>query len=199
MKRHAPATARNSGPIADRLADELPPSGTVLEIASGTGEHAIFLSHRFSALDWQPSDADPGALDSIREWREVTGPGNLLEPVTLDAASPEWPVPAANAILCFNMVHISPWDATKGLFAGAGRLLAKGAPLILYGPFLESGGPAAASNLAFDESLKSRDPRWGLRDVEALDRLAARSEMNRTARFEMPANNLLLVWRRGGR
>ena len=196
MKRHAPATARNSGPIAERLAEELPAKGVVLEVAAGTGEHAVFLSRRFPALSWLPSDADPGALDSIKAWREEGEASNLLAPVGLDAASPDWSIPHVDAILCVNMVHISPWKASEGLFAGAGRALEAGAPLILYGPFLEEQTLIAQSNFAFDESLKSRDPQWGLRDVAALDQLSAKHGLTRSARYEMPANNLLLVWRK---
>lgn len=196
MKRHAPATARNSVPIADVLAAELPGEGTVLEIASGTGEHAVFLAGRFPALDWQPTDPDPGALASIAAWRDEAGPANLLAPMALDASAPDWPVRRAGAVLCINMIHISPWAASEGLFAGAARVLPQGAPLILYGPFLEAEVTTAPSNLAFDESLRARDPRWGVRDIAAMDALGAAHGLARTARFTMPANNLILVYRR---
>ena len=197
MKRHAPATERNRAPIAEVLARELPSAGLVLEVASGTGEHAAFLAGRFPRLDWLPSDADPSAIASIAAWREETPAANLREPVLLDASSDGWPLGHADAILCVNMVHISPWEATEGLFAGAARVLTAGAPLILYGPYLEDGVETAASNLEFDRSLKARDPRWGLREVARLDTLGRAYGLARTARYPMPANNLTLVYRRG--
>jgi len=196
LKRHAPATARNSEPLADVLAGELPNEGLVLEIASGTGEHAVFMARRFPALDWQPSDCATDALHSVDAWAQEAGLANLRPAIALDAAAGEWPVEQADAILCVNMVHISPWQATVGLFEGAGRVLASGAPLILYGPFLEADVDPAPSNLAFDESLKTRDPAWGLRNVADLDALAEARNLNRTAHHEMPANNLVLVYRK---
>ena len=196
MKRHAPATARNSQPLAEVLARELPASGTVLEIASGSGEHAVFMARRFPALDWQPSDRDAEALASVDAWAAETRLANLRPAIALDAAAPDWPNVSADALLCVNMVHISPWDAVVGLFAGAGRVLGSGAPLVLYGPFVEPDVETAASNHAFDQSLRQRDPAWGLRSTADLDRLAAGHGMTRTARCAMPANNLVLVYRR---
>ncbi len=197
-KQHAPATLRNREPIAQVLARELPTSGTVLEIAAGTGEHAVFFADAFPALEWQPSDPSPEALASIAAYRAEYPGGNLAAPVLLDAAAPaSWPVAAADAIVCINMVHISPWKATLGLFAGADKILSStGAPLILYGPYLEQGVETAASNLEFDASLKARDPRWGLRQAEELDRLASQHGMTRSARHALPANNIMLIYRR---
>ena len=195
MKRHAPATARNAEPLANVLASELPEKGLVLEIASGTGEHAVFLARRFPQLRWQPSDRDEGALDSIRAWASEAALENIADPILLDTASIEWPIEHADALLCVNMVHISPWEATEGLFAGAAEVLGRGAPLILYGPFIEDGVETAASNLAFDRSLKDRDSRGGLRRLDDLDRLAAKHRFVRTERHAMPANNLVLVYR----
>lgn len=196
-KRHAPATQRNRVPIADVLARELPPQGRVLEIASGTGEHAVFFAARFPALGWQPSDPDPAALASIAAYRAEYPGDNLAAPVLLDAAAPaSWPVSEAAAILCINMVHISPWDASEGLFAGAAQILGgKNLPLILYGPFFEQEVEPAPSNRDFDASLKARDSRWGIRDAEKMDSLAARHALARTVRYAMPANNLMLVYR----
>lgn len=196
-KQHAPAALRNREAIAEVLARELPGSGTVLEIAAGTGEHAVFFAARFGALTWLPSDPSPEARASIAEYREEFTGTNLSAPVMLDAAAPDtWSVARADAILCINMVHISPWAATQGLFLGAARLLGtSGGPLILYGPFIEDGIATAASNLAFDESLKARDTRWGLRRAEDLDILAAAHGLARSARHAMPANNLSLVFR----
>ena len=147
MKRHAPATARNSQPLAEVLARELPASGTVLEIASGSGEHAVFMARRFPALDWQPSDRDAEALASVDAWAAETRLANLRPAIALDAAAPDWPNVSADALLCVNMVHISPWDAAVGLFAGAGRVLGSGAPLVLYGPFVEPDVETAASTM----------------------------------------------------
>lgn len=191
VKRKAPAAARNVGPIGDVLEHWLPDSGCILEIASGTGEHALAFARRFPHLDWQPSDPDPEAIASIVAWQEE-GPANLHPPVRLDVREPEWPVGGADAILCINMVHISPWAASLGLLDGAARLLAKGAPLILYGPWLEANVDAAPSNLAFDESLKARDPRWGLRFVEDFEAEAGSSGLILAGRREMPANNIML-------
>lgn len=196
-KQHAPATLRNRDPIAAVLARELPSHGMVLEIAAGTGEHAVSFAERFPALHWQPSDPSAEALASIAEYREEYPGSNLAAPLLLDAAAPDaWPVPKAAAIVCINMVHISPWEATLGLFAGAGRLLARsGGPLIIYGPYIEQGVETAPSNREFDASLKARDHRWGLREAAALDRLAAQQGMARSARHALPANNIMLVYR----
>lgn len=179
------------------LARELPQAGRVLEVAAGTGEHAVFFAARFPALEWQPSDPDGDALASIAAYRAEYEGGNLAAPVLLDAAAPDnWPLSSAAAILCINMVHISPWEASIGLFAGAARILGRSAgPLILYGPYLEEGVETAASNLAFDQSLKERNPVWGLQHLGAVDGLAAQHGFARTARYAMPANNLMLVYR----
>lgn len=195
-RRSAPHVARNAAPIADVLRDVLPARGLVLELASGTGEHSLHFAREFPKLLWQPSDAEPAALRSIEAWRADSGLFNLLPPISLDVRAAEWPVAAADAILAINVIHISPWAATEGLMRGAGRLLTAGASLYLYGPFLQAGVETAPSNEAFDESLRARDPEWGLR---ALDDVAAEAERNgfsleRVA--PMPANNLSLVFRK---
>lgn len=191
VRRRAPAAARNVEPIGDVLADWLPPNGSVLEIASGTGEHALAFARRFPNLTWQPSDPDPQALTSIEAWRDE-GPANLLPPLKLDVCEADWPVGRADAILCINMVHISPWEASLGLLEGAFRLLRAGGSLILYGPWLEAEVETAPSNLAFDQSLKSRDPRWGLRKVDDFAAEAARRGLALAGRRAMPANNIML-------
>ncbi|MDG2535511.1 DUF938 domain-containing protein [Sphingomonas sp. HITSZ_GF] len=193
MKRHAPATERNRDPIAAVLAEALPPAGRVLEIASGTGEHAAFFAERFPGLTWQPSDPDADALASIAAW--TAGMANVLPPLEIDAAGGAFP--AADAILCVNMVHISPWQATLGLMAGAGAVLASGAPLILYGPYRREGVETAPSNEAFELWLKEKDPRFGLRYVEAVSEVAAAHGLALARLVEMPANNLMLVYRKG--
>ena len=195
MKRHAPAAARNREPIAAVLAEELPQTGLALEVASGSGEHAVHFARTFPGLQWQPSDPDPAAGESIAAWREEAGPANLLPPLALDAASPDWPIARADAVLCINMIHISPVAATEGLLAGAARVLAPGAPLILYGPYLEAEVETAPSNLEFDAGLRARNPQWGLRSAEWLDALAGEVGFRRTRRVAMPANNLMLVYR----
>lgn len=194
-KRHAPATLRNRDAIAAVLSEELPPDGLVLEVASGTGEHAAYFAAKFPALEWQPSDPDPVALASIAAWSDEAGLANVRAPLMLDAAKGEWSITDADAILCVNMVHISPWAATLGLVAGAGRLLGKGEPMILYGPFIEDGVPTAPSNLDFDASLRARDPAWGLRNVREVSAAAAEQGLQLHRRVTMPANNLMLVYR----
>jgi SAM-dependent methyltransferase len=196
LRREAPAAARNREPIAAVLREVLPASGTILEVASGSGEHAVHFASLWPDLRWQPSDPDPDALASIRAWREEAALPNLREPLVLDASADAWPVEQADALLCVNMVHISPWRATEGLMRGAGRVLPPGAPLILYGPYRRAGVATAPSNEAFDASLKARDPEWGLRELEAVEAEAGRSGLRLERVFEMPANNVTAVFRR---
>ena len=194
-RRSAPAALRNREPIAAVLRDWLPPAGVVLELASGSGEHAVHFARAFPQLEWQPSDLDPDALASIAAWRSEASLANLCAPLVLDAAAPEWPIDRADAVLSLNMVHISPWSAAVGLIAGAARLLSPGSPLILYGPWLEEGVEPAPSNLAFDADLRRRDPAWGLRTVETFAAAAAHA-FSLDERRAMPANNLMLRFRR---
>ena len=194
-KQHAPATARNREPIREVLARELPPHGTVLEIASGTGEHAVAFAAAFRQLAWQPSDPSDAALASIAAWRAEAQLANLGAPIQLDAGAPAWPVDHADAIVCINMVHIAPWQATLGLFAGAARVLPPGGLLYLYGPYRLAGEPLAPSNAAFDRSLRARDPRWGVRELD--DLVAVARGLTLTAAIAMPANNHSLVFRSG--
>jgi SAM-dependent methyltransferase len=196
VKREAPAVARNREAIAAVLGDELPAKGVVLEVASGTGEHAVHFARAYPGLAWQPSDPDLEALESIAAWRAEEELASLREPVLLDATAKDWPIETADAVLCINMIHISPLPATEGLLSGAATLLAPGAPLIVYGPYLEAGVETAASNLEFDAWLKLRDPGFGLRSAEWLDERAAAHGFARTRRVAMPANNLTLVYRR---
>jgi len=195
-RRSAPAAVRNREPIADVLQEWLPARGLVLEIASGTGEHAAFFAERFPGLEWQPSDVHPDALESVAAWREVAGLPNFRAPLLIDAASADWPIDRADAMLSINMVHISPWPSALGLLDGAARLLAPGAPLILYGPWLKDDIETAPSNLAFDADLKRRDPAWGLRRVEDFVAAAKKRGIAIEATRSMPANNLMLLLRR---
>ncbi len=194
VRRHAPATLRNRAAIATMLGELLPASGRVLEVASGSGEHCAYFAEHSPKLEWHPSDPDPDALASIAAWCD--GLANVRPPVALDAAAATWPVGHADAILCINMVHISPWTATLGLMAGAGRLLPPGGPLILYGPYREAGVPTAPSNEEFDQSLRARDSQWGLRLLEDVIAAAAAQGLAFERRVAMPANNLIVAFRR---
>jgi SAM-dependent methyltransferase len=194
VRRHAPATLRNRAAIATMLGELLPASGRVLEVASGSGEHCAYFAEHFPRLEWHPSDPDPDALASIAAW--CVGLTNVRPPVALDAAAAMWPVAHADAILCINMVHISAWAATLGLMAGAGRLLPPGAPLILYGPYREAGVPTAPSNEEFDQSLRARDPAWGLRLLDEVVAAAEAQGLMFERRVAMPANNLIVAFRR---
>lgn len=196
VRRSAPAALRNREPIAEVLAEWLPASGLVLEIASGTGEHAVFFADRFPALQWQPSDVHPDALSSIEAWRRRAGHKNIRPPLAIDAASPDWPIDRADAVLSINMVHISPWRSALGLLDGAARLLSLGAPLILYGPWLKDDVPTEPSNLAFDADLRARNGEWGLRRVEDFAAAADQRGFRLTETRSMPANNLMLLLRR---
>jgi cyclopropane fatty-acyl-phospholipid synthase-like methyltransferase len=177
--RHtSPAALRNRGPILDVLRDILPPSGTVLEVASGSGEHAIHFARALPDLTWQPSDPSAQARASIEAWIAAERPGNMLAPLDLDAAAQAWPIRRADAVIAINMVHISPWAATLGLLRHANRLLPQGGPLLLYGPYLQADS-MTPSNAAFDADLRARNPQWGVRSVEEVERAAA------TAGFRM--------------
>ena len=195
-RRSAPAALRNREPIAEVLAEWLPERGLVLEIASGSGEPALFVAERFPALEWQPTDPDPGALESIAAWRDGALMPNLREPVRLDAGASGWPVERADAVLCINMAHISPWQASLGLLGGAARLRPDGGPLILYGPWLWDEVTTAPSNLEFDGDLKRRDPRWGLRRIEDFAVAARPMHIELEQVRAMPANNFMLLLRR---
>lgn len=193
----SPSTARNREPILQALKPHLPDRGLVLEIASGSGEHAVHNAAALPDLQWRPTDADDQALASIEAWRAWAGLPNLLPALRLDASDPAaWPVERADAVVSINMIHISPWSATQGLMAGARRLLTPGGLLFLYGPYLESDVETAPSNLAFDESLRRRDPAWGLRRLDAVTALATAEGLALAERVAMPANNLSLAFRK---
>lgn len=195
-RRFAPATQRNREPILNVLRPLLPETGLALEVASGTGEHVIHFARAFPFLRWQPSDPTPDARASIAAWVEANGLVNVLPPLDLDAASATWPITRADALLCINMIHISPWEATAGLMRGAGRLLSAGQPLYLYGPYRRAGQPLEPSNAEFDADLKRRDPRWGLRELDEVTALARTEGLALEAVTEMPANNLSVIFRK---
>ncbi|MBU4040501.1 MAG: DUF938 domain-containing protein [Alphaproteobacteria bacterium] len=193
----SPAVARNTGPILEVLKAHLPGRGRVLEIAAGSGEHAVAFAGALSGLDWTPSDPSAEARASIAAWAAAASLSNLRPPLALDVRDPAtWPEGPLQAVVCINMVHISPWAATEGLMALAGSRLAAGGLLVLYGPYREAEVPLAPSNAAFDESLKSRDPAWGLRDRDEVVAAAKAEGLALTRRIEMPANNLILLLRR---
>jgi Protein of unknown function (DUF938) len=196
MKREAPAVARNRDPILDVLRRHLPPKGLVLEFASGTGEHVVHFAAALPALAFQPSDPNDSARASIDDWVKTRGLANVRPALALDASARKWPVESVAAILCINMIHISPWAATVGLIEGAGDALPAGGVLYLYGPYRRAGATTAPSNEAFDADLKSRNAEWGLRQLEEIEVLAQRHGFAAPTVIEMPANNLSVVFRK---
>lgn len=196
--RHFPATARNRDAIAAVLKRCLPATGTVLEIGSGSGEHSIYFAGLFPGLRWQPSDPDPLNLESIAAWRDAAGKDNLCPPLAINASDVILPVSSADAIMCINVIHISPWDATKGLMRNAARLLPAGAPLYLYGPYRIAGAHTAPSNEVFDASLRSQNETWGVRDLEDVCAEARKNGLEFVERVEMPSNNQSVIFRQAG-
>lgn len=191
------SSTRNAGPIRELLGRILPRRGRVLEVAAGSGQHAATFAAAFPGLEWTPADPSAEARASIAAWTEASSLPNLQPPLALDATDPaSWPAGEFDAILCINMVHISPWAATEGLMRLAETRLTPGGLLYLYGPYRETGTPLAPSNADFDESLKARSPDWGLREVEAVTRLAEDAGLNFIERVEMPSNNLSLIYQR---
>lgn len=197
-RQYAPAAARNRDAIWSVLQHHLPDEGLVLEVASGSGEHAVHFARRAPAgLVFQPSDLEPAARASIDAWRSASGLANVRPALALDATAEAWPVTHADAVLSFNMIHIAPWEAAVGLVRGAARVLPPGGLLFLYGPFKREGRHTAPSNEAFDRDfLKARNPAWGVRDLEAVAALAAQAGFGAPMLEEMPANNLSVLFRR---
>ncbi|MBT3559133.1 MAG: DUF938 domain-containing protein [Rhodospirillales bacterium] len=194
-RRHSPSTQRNRDIILSVLKDVLPDTGTVLEIASGAGEHAAYFAPHFPTLTWQPTDIDRDNFGSILSWASDTG-GAVLDPVHLDTQGNPWPVEAAAAIMCMNMIHISPWASTEGLIQGAGRILGAGGVLFLYGPYKQDGVALAPSNGSFDEWLKNQNPKWGIRELGHVEILATANGLKLDHIVDMPANNLSLIFRK---
>jgi SAM-dependent methyltransferase len=195
-RRHAPAAERNRGPILDVLRRVLPARGTVLEIASGTGQHVAHFAAALPGLTWQPSDRDDEGFASIVAWCTHEGAASALPPVVLDVTHEAWPVATVDAIVCANMIHIAPWEACLGLLRGAGRHLADDGVLVLYGPYKVGGVHTAPSNAAFDADLRARDPRWGVRDLDDVAAVARENGLALAERVAMPANNQTVVFRR---
>jgi hypothetical protein len=195
-RQFAPATARNRDPIWSMLERELPASGIVLEIASGSGEHVVHFAGLASPhLVFQPTDPNLAARASIDAWTATSGLSNIRPSLALDASAGVWPITRADVVVCINMVHISPWSATAGLIGGAARMLPPGGLLFLYGPYRRDGRHTAPSNEAFDADLRRRNPQWGVRDLEAVAELAVASGFSGPGVTEMPANNMALAFR----
>jgi SAM-dependent methyltransferase len=191
----APAE-RNKQPILDVLQRVLPESGLVLEIASGTGQHIVHFAKALPHLTWQPSDPDPRARQSITAWIAAEALANTREPLALDVRQQPWPASSCDALVCINMVHISPWSATEALFEGAARILPEGGVVYLYGPYRVNGRDTSESNAAFDATLRAQNPEWGVRDLERVLDEASRRGFDFVESVPMPANNLSVVWRR---
>lgn len=196
-RRSSPAALRNASAIGDVLAEVLPTSGLVLEIASGSGEHAVAFASRFLGVTWQPTDRDPAALASIDAWAAEAGLANLRPARVLDVLAWPWPVTEAAAIVAINMIHIAPWTACEALMRGAGAVLREGSPLVVYGAMKVGGEFTADSNAAFDRSLRASDPAWGVRDLEGVAAEAAKHGLALMRTVAMPANNFSLVFVRG--
>lgn len=199
--RHfAPAAQRNAGPILEVLRGVVPETGRALEVASGTGQHVCALARAFPGIVWQPSDPSPEARESIAAWCAVEALDNVLPPLGLDVAQPGWDAtltPGLDLVVCINMIHIAPWDACMGLLEGVARLLRQDGVLYLYGPYRRSGRHTAPSNEEFDRSLRTRNPKWGVRDLEEVERAASAQGLTLLGTVEMPANNLSLLFRQG--
>jgi hypothetical protein len=195
-RRFAPAVARNKAAITEVLARHLPASGLVVEIASGSGEHALHFAEHFPALTFQPTDADAAALASIAAWRDEARLTNLLPPLMLDVMADVWPMQKADVLVCINMIHIAPWEATAALMQGAARSLPPNGMLFLYGPFKQGGAHTAPSNAEFDASLRAQDVRWGVRDLGAVAEIARAAGFAAPMVEAMPANNLSVIFRR---
>lgn len=197
LRLYAPAVSRNREPILKVLQSHLPIQGLILEIASGSGEHVSYFAQNSSPdLVFQPSDPDDSARGSIDSWTKALDLPNIRPALMLDCLSPEWPIQSADAVICINMVHISPWEATHGLMRGAEQILPAQGLLYLYGPFRVGGGHTAPSNQSFDEGLRQRNPAWGVRDLEAVERVASDYGFGALIVEQMPANNLSLIFRR---
>lgn len=194
-RRSAPATLRNREPILEVLRRFVPSGARVLEIAAGSGEHACFFAARLPVAEWQPTDPDPDSRASIDAWRAQSGVAALRPALALDVTADPWPVAHADAVVCINMIHISPWAATQSLMCGAARVLEPRGALFLYGPYRRFGAHTSASNEAFDASLRARDPLWGVRDLEEVTRVAEGAGLMLEELVAMPANNFSVVFR----
>ena len=197
LRLFAPATLRNREAIAAVLEQWLPPQGDILEVASGTGEHAVYLSGEYPKWQWHPSEVHPDLLESIRAWKAQAPHANLHDPVLLDVSQHPWPVTKADAVVAVNLLHIAPLETAAHLMRGANATLNMGGRLLVYGPFFVGGVPTAPSNTAFDESLRQQDPRWGIRAWEMVDAAAQHVGLLHRQTVAMPANNFCSIWQKG--
>lgn len=196
LKQLSASSERNKQPILNVLRRVLPDQGLVLEVASGTGQHAVHFARALPDLTWQPSDIDPGFRASVEAWRAETNLPNIKNPVHLDTTDHPWPIDRADAIINSNMIHISPWAVCLGLLDGAARILPEGGVLFMYGPYRINGEHTAESNAQFDQSLRMRDPSWGIRDLDDVVNEAASRGLEHIETVQMPANNLSVVYRK---
>jgi Protein of unknown function (DUF938) len=198
-RQFAPATQRNREAILEILLQILPASGTILEIASGTGEHAVYFAARLTDRKWLPSDPNPQSRASIAAWTAHSPSDNIYPPIDLDASASLWTLPDTapiTAIVNINMIHISPWSTCLGLMAGSDRILPPGGILYLYGPFKQGGEHTSPSNAAFDDSLRAQNPSWGVRNLDDVVAAAKAQNLNLINTYQMPANNLSVVFQR---
>lgn len=195
-KRHSEACERNKEPILEVLKDIFPEQGIVLEIASGTGQHAVHFASNLPNIIWQPSDIDPELRKSVQAWHAEFKLQNLNTPVHLDVTSENWPIDVADAMMCANMIHIAPWEACIGLLEGAGRILPEGGILCMYGPYKVGGKHTAPSNEAFDQSLRARDASWGIRNLDDVALEARRRGLHLIKTVKMPSNNFCVIYKK---
>jgi cyclopropane fatty-acyl-phospholipid synthase-like methyltransferase len=194
-RRYAPSSARNRDPLLQVLKSLLPQTGTILEIASGTGEHACYFAPAFGTAIWQPTDADESAIASIKAHRQADAPANLAPPLHLNVMEPEWHVGSVDAVLCVNMVHIAPWACCENLLQGCAHVLSPGAPLVLYGPFKQDGAHTAPSNAEFDQTLREQNAEWGIRDIAEIAEAGKARGLTVEDPIAMPSNNLCVILR----
>lgn len=192
----APSPERNKQPILEVLTRVLPPRGLVLEIGSGTGQHVAHFARALPALTFQPSEMDVERHASIAAWAAAGGLSNVMPPLAIDVTKRPWPLPVADAVVCINVIHISPWETTLALMAGAGMILPAGGVLVTYGPYMRGGAHTSQSNEAFDASLRARNPLWGVRDIDEVAQVARGEGLALEEAVPMPANNFALVWRK---
>ena len=198
FRQYAPATQRNRDPIFDILVAVLPPTGNILEIASGTGEHAVYFAPKLKDHQWIPSEPDEMRRQSIEAWRQFNPSSNLANPKNINVLNSDWTEPLKEleitAIVNINMIHISPWEACLGLMQGAGNLLPLGGVLYLYGPYKQGGKHTAPSNQIFDQSLRAQNKSWGVRNLEDVIEIAQQQGLNLVKTVSMPANNLSVIF-----
>ena len=196
QKRYSPACERNKDVILDVLRDIMPSTGKILEIACGPGQHSVHFAAGLPGVEWQPSDIDPTSITSTLAWRAEADVPNLLDPIILDATEPEWPLTQADGIICCNMIHISPWTVTLGLLDGAARILPNDGILYTYGPYKVGGKHTAPSNEAFDQSLRSQNSEWGVRNLDDVALEARRRGLHLVKTIKMPANNFSVIYKK---